>query len=236
MATDLVLLPGLNNTAAVFDEVAPALPPAIRAHCPNLPALETVEALADAVLWQAPERFWLGGFSFGGYVAMAVLDKAPQRVAGIALICSSPAADTPAQVAKRREAIAGAEAGGYEETAASSTAPFHPDSLQRPELMARRRAIVRAYGAQRYIAHVKACIARPDRGALLDGRRPTLLVTASHDTVVPTANVQALAQRVPGSAFACIDGAGHLLPLEQPQALARVLAQWVGRSSLHPSP
>lgn len=226
---DLLLLPGLNNTAAVFDEVVAALPAAIRAHAVDLPALDTVEALADDVLARAPERFWLGGFSFGGYVAMAVLARAPQRVAGIAMICSLPTADSPAAVAKRHEAIAGAQAGRYEDTAASSTAPFHPDSLKRPELLARRRAIVRAYGAERYIAHVQACIARPDRSVLLDGTRPTLLVTASHDTVVPTANVRALAERVPGSEFACIDGAGHLLPLEQPQALAAVLARWIVR-------
>ena len=229
MAAHLVLLPGLNNTAAVFDEVAAALPATINTHCPDLPALTTVEALANAVLANAPERFWLGGFSFGGYVAMAVLAKAPERVLGIALICSSPKADTAAQAARRLDAIAAAEKGGYEETAASSTVPFHPDSLKRPELLARRREIVRAYGVERYIAHCHACIARPDRTALLDGQRPTLLVTTSHDTVVPVAGVRSLADQVDGSEFAQVEGAGHLLPLEQPQALAAVLGDWIGR-------
>ena len=229
MAAHLVLLPGLNNTAAVFDEVAAALPATIKAHCPDLPALTTVEALADAVLADAPARFWLGGFSFGGYVAMAVLAKAPERVLGIALICSSPKADTAAQAARRLDAIAAVEKGGYEETAASSTVPFHPDSLKRPELLARRREIVRAYGVERYIAHCYACIERPDRTALLDGQWPTLLVTASHDSVVPVAGVRSLADQVDGSEFAQIEGAGHLLPLEQPQALAAVLAEWISR-------
>ncbi len=229
MAVNLVLLPGLNNTAAVFDEVTAALPVTIRAHCPDLPALTTVEAIADYVLADAPARFWLGGFSFGGYVAMAVLAKAPERVLGITLICSSPTADTAAQAARRLDAIASAEKGGYEETAASSTIPFHHDSLKRPELLARRREIVRAYGVERYIAHCHACIARPDRTALLNGQRPTLLVTASHDTVVPVTGVRSLADQVHGSEFAQIEGAGHLLPLEQPRALATVLADWISR-------
>ena len=225
----LVLLPGLNNTSAVFQKVVAALPPDIQAHCPDLPALTTVELLAEQVLAQAPATFWLGGFSFGGYVAMAVLALAPERVQGMALICSSALADTPVQRARRLDAIRLAEQGGHEASASASTLPFHPDSLNKPELIALRGDIVYAYGAQRYIAHCQACMARPDRSALLDGRRPTLLVTASHDVVVPVAGVRELAQRVPGSRFELINGAGHLLPLEQPQALAEVLTGWIRR-------
>lgn len=231
MTADLLLLPGLNNTGAVFDEVIARLPAGVRGHAPDLPALETVEAIADAVLAAAPPRFWLAGFSFGGYVAMAVLERAPGRVQGLALVCSSPGADAPEQMAKRREAIAVAEGGGYEAMATSMTAPFHPDSLSNPALLERRREIVRAYGAERYVAHVKATMARPDRTALLDGSRPTLLVTSSHDVVVPAAGVRALADGTPGARFVQIDGAGHLLPLEQPAALARALADWIAGAS-----
>lgn len=226
---NLVLLPGLNNTAAVFGAVAQALPADIQPHCPDLPALTTVELLAEQVLRDAPATFWLGGFSFGGYVAMAVLALAPERVQGIALICSSPLADTPVQRARRLDAIRLAEQGGHEASASASPLPFHPDSLNKPELIALRRDIVYAYGSQRYIAHCHACMARPDRSALLDGRRPTLLVSASHDVVVPVAGVRAVADQVPGSQFELVDGAGHLLPLEQPQALADVLTGWIRR-------
>lgn len=224
---DLVLLPGLNCTSAVFDAVTPRIASSIRTHALDLPPLDSVEALADDVLARSPERFWLGGFSFGGYVAMAVLDRAPERVLGLALICSSAGADTPQASARRRESIATARQGGYEEMASSATAPFHPDSLGKPELVETRRRIIRAYGAERYIAHSHACIARPDRTRLLDGKRPTLFVTAAQDVVVPHAMVRALADSVPGAAFAEIEGAGHLLPLEQPQALAATLSRWI---------
>ncbi|MFM1855357.1 MAG: hypothetical protein RLZ83_666, partial [Pseudomonadota bacterium] len=105
MREALLLLPGLNNTAAVFDGTVAALPQGINARAVNLPALDTVEALADHVLACAPGRFWLAGFSFGGYVAMAVLERAPDRVIGVALICSLPGADTPAHIARRHAAI-----------------------------------------------------------------------------------------------------------------------------------
>lgn len=228
MNDHLLLLPGLNNTGHVFDDVIAALPPGLHAQAPDLPPLDTVEAIADAVLAEAPERFWLAGFSFGGYVAMAVLDRAPERVQGIALLCSLARADPPQAAPQRRQAMATAQDGGYEQMATSSTAPFHPDSLSNTALMQRRRDIVRAYGAERFIEHLKATMARPDRRPLLDGKKPTLMVTTSHDAVVSPKAVRDEAAQVPGARLVSIDAAGHLLPLEKPQALAEVLAAWIG--------
>ena len=251
MITDLVLLPGLNNTPAVFDALCASLPETIRAHAVDLPAIDTVEGLADHVLASAPERFWLAGFSFGGYVSMAILQRAPERVIGLALICSLPGADGPVQVARRLAAIEVARSGRYAQEAEKVTLPFHPHSLQRPDLMALRSTMIARYGAARHIAHSQACISRPDRTALLDGRCPLLLVTGSHDVVVPSTSVLELAEQLRGridqtsaatdrssredaSAAAAdirslsIDGAGHLLPMEQPHALATALSAWIG--------
>ena len=59
----LALVPGLNNTSAVFDGVVAHLPAGITPHALDNPPLETVEAIAQAWLAQLPERFWLAGFS-----------------------------------------------------------------------------------------------------------------------------------------------------------------------------
>lgn len=241
MTHELLLLPGLNNTPAVFDKVTAALPDTVRHHALELPALDTVEALAEHVLDRAPERFWLAGFSFGGYVSMAILESAPARVQGLALVCSLPGADTPAQVVRRQSMIDRARDGHYEQDTLKVTAPFHPDSLQRPDLLAQRVEMVRHYGADRYIAHCQACMARVDRTRLLDGRHPVLLLTTSHDGVVPTSAVEALATSLqvarPEAPIDCarIEHAGHLLPLEQPEAMAHALARWVAtRSAFQP--
>lgn len=228
MSVNLLLLPGLNNTGAVYGEAIARLPDDIRAQAPDLPALEAIEAIADAVLRDAPPRFVLAGHSFGGYVALAVLERAPERVQGLALLSTSARADTPEQAPKRLQAIAAAQTGDYVEIASSSTAPFHPDSLARPALLARRREIAQAYGAERYVAHVRATMARPDRTALLDGRVPLLWVTGSHDSVIPVARQREEAAALPGCRFEVVEGAGHLLPLERPAELAALLAGWIG--------
>ena len=67
----LALVPGLNNTAQVWDGAMASLAGAADCRALDCPALDTVEAVADALLAQLPQRFFLAGFSFGGYVALA---------------------------------------------------------------------------------------------------------------------------------------------------------------------
>ena len=50
MTQHLALIPGLNNTHAVFDGVVAALPPQLQAHAMDNPALTSVEAIAQALL------------------------------------------------------------------------------------------------------------------------------------------------------------------------------------------
>lgn len=229
MTQSLVLLPGLNNTRAVFDGVVAALPPSVDALALDNPALDTVEAIAAAHLAQLPERFWLAGFSFGGYVALAMLAQAPERVQGIALLCTGPFADSPAAAQKRLAALDAVAQGRYFEMVAAGVAnTFHPDSLANAPLMAARQAMVQAYGPERYAAHVKATAARPDRSALLDGSRPTLVLAGSHDKLFPPATLASYASAIPGAMQAVVPGAGHLAPMEQPRAVAQQLARWVG--------
>ncbi|QTD47296.1 alpha/beta fold hydrolase [Ottowia testudinis] len=224
----VVLLPGLNNTRTVFAGVLAAWPAGIQAHALDNPALDSVEAIAEAHLAQLPDRFWLAGFSFGGYVALAMLAQAPERVQGIALLCSTPYADAPEAAAKRLVALDAVAQGRYLELVdAQADNAFHPDSLGNAALMQARRAMVRDYGSARYAAHVRATAARPDLTHLLDGRRPTLVVAASHDKVFPPEQVARWANAIAGARAATIDGAGHLAPMEKPDAVARVLAEWI---------
>ncbi len=225
---DLVLVPGLNNTAEVFDGVVAALPPTVKAHAVDNPALTSVEAIADSLLPQLPPRFWLTGFSFGGYVALALLQAAPERVQGLALVCTAPFADTPAQAARREALLRVVEEGRYFTLVESQAAnTFHPASMADGALMERRRAMVRRYGPERYTAHVRATMARPDRMHLLDGRHPVLVVAASHDALFAPDTLRDYAQRIPGARMQQVEGAGHLLPMEQPAVLARALVDWM---------
>ena len=56
---------------------------------------------------------------------------------------------------------------------------------------------------------------------------PVLVVWGTDDTWIPVDRAQRLAELIPGARLRLITGAGHLVHLDQPVALATVLTQWL---------
>lgn len=223
---NLLMLPGLNNTAAVFDGVLQALDPQIEANAIDLPAIDTVEALADWVLADLARPSFICGFSFGGYVALAMLERGSELFEGLALVCSLPFADSEAAGTSRLAAIEMAQEGKYEEMVKSNAAKaFHPDNLGNDELMKKRAAMVADYSAVRFVAHSKAAMIRPDRTQIfVDYPGPKLMLAGDKDSLTPAASMREL---VGSEHMEVISSAGHLLPMEQPEAMAGRLSQWI---------
>ena len=234
-ATEMVFVPGLNNSAGVWTPVLERLPPRLPARAVDCPALGDVDEVAAALLRDLPERFVAVGHSFGGYVVLAMLAQQPRRLRGVVLVCSGDHADSAQQAAGRLATARAARTGDYLEMAMSNSALlYHPDNVDEPALHRMRRRGVEEYGVQRYVAHLAACAHRPDRGDLLTGTDvPVLVVAADHDQVVPPAAQRAMAERA-RARFTLIPRAGHMLPAEQPAALAREITTWAD-SRLQPT-
>jgi pimeloyl-ACP methyl ester carboxylesterase len=235
--TELVLVPGINNTRETWDGVIAALPAAVHCHPQDCAALANVDDIAADILARAPGRFHLAGFSFGGYVALAMLAHAPQRIEGLALIATTSFADTPQQVAARDAAAAAAERGEHMKLVEGPGAiALHPDAAANPEIATLRLRIARAYGAERFIAHQYASKARPDRTSLLAASRiPLVFVAAGDDRVIPVEAMQKMSDVVPLARFETVPRAGHLLPIEQPQVLAALLTAWLDTEDAMPT-
>src|SRR5438876_461148 len=106
-----VLVPGLLCSARLYAPQIPTLwqfgPLMIADHRQD----DSMAAIADRVLAAAPSRFALVGLSMGGYVAFVIAQKAPQRVARLALLDTSARPETSQQTERRMPAIALAESG-----------------------------------------------------------------------------------------------------------------------------
>lgn len=90
MASDLVLLPGWSLPTQVFDDLLAQLPAHVRAWPVELPAGNSVRAIAAAALERAPAHAVWCGFSLGGMVALQAALLAPQRVTALCLLATSP--------------------------------------------------------------------------------------------------------------------------------------------------
>ncbi len=81
-----------------------------------------------------------------------------------------------------------------------------------------------------------AMASRPDATAWLpEMESPTLFLVGEHDTITHPEEMQAMAERVPGSAFCKIAGSGHLPPLENAAEFNRAVLDFLDPSQRRPS-
>jgi pimeloyl-ACP methyl ester carboxylesterase len=135
----VVLLPGLLTTPQIWDPVQDALAQhGWMSHAAMCPALETVKAIVDELATSLPERCHLVGFSFGGYVALTMLDNYPELVASLCLVGSGGHCDSQALRVFRQQCIDEVAAGNFLSVSARSVeAALVPVASGTPELLQR---------------------------------------------------------------------------------------------------
>ena len=192
---------------------------------------DSLAAMADALLAATPARFTLVGLSLGGYVAFEVVRRALGRIERLALLDTSADADTPARSAGRLADIAKVQAGGIDalipELPQRWLLPAH---VARADLVALVGAMARSVGAVGQRNQQRAMLARPDSHAdLARVRVPTLVLCGEQDPVTPVADHAAIAAGIAGARFERIADCGHLSTIEQPDAVSRILVDWLAR-------
>lgn len=222
MTLPVVLLPGTLCDTALW---APTLERLGEhpAQVGDLTQDDAIAAMAERVLAAAPPRFALAGYSLGGIVALEIQRRAPDRVAGLALICANPGPDLhPDRASLTRRAETGEFIAIVEEFIASYFAGPPPVVLaEEIDAMALR------LGVEVFARQNQALAGRRDSRPLLpEIQTPTLIVRARDDTLVhPEIAAQCLAIR--GAHLETIENCGHMLPLERPDILAAHLDVWL---------
>jgi pimeloyl-ACP methyl ester carboxylesterase len=224
-----LLVPGLNCSARLYAEQIPALwrfgQVAVADHTRD----DSMAAIAARILAVAPPRFALAGLSMGGYIALTVLQQAPERVARLALLDTSARPETPEQTARRKPQIALAEAGRFAEVPALQFPVFVHRNRQGDEALRQRvRVMAEETGAQAFLRQTKAIMTRPDVRPLLPSIKcPTLVLVGDGDELTPPALSEEIASGIAGSRLVVVADSGHLSTMEQPDAVNRALVQWM---------
>ena len=190
----------------------------------------SIGAMTEALLAGTPARFTLIGLSLGGYVACEVMRRAPERVERLALLDTTAVGDTEARRAGRHADISKVEGGGIDalipELPARWLLPAH---LQRADLVALMADMAKSVGAAGQLNQQRAMLGRPDSRAGLGAIKvPTLVLCGREDPVTPLADHQDIVARIAGARLAVVPDCGHLSTIEQPAAVTRLLAEWLG--------
>ena len=228
--TPFLLVPGLNCDARVYAGVAQALWPFGPVSIANHQTGDRVEAIARAILADAPPLFGLIGFSMGGYICFEILRQAPERVLKLGLLDTTARPDTEEATANRRRMIALAQKGRFID-AIDQTFPrsVHGDNANNPDLYAIHRGMAEANGPAIYEQQQEAIIHRPDSRPLLGTiKMPTLIVVGEGDQITPPDAAREMHEGIAGSTLLVVPRAGHLALLEQPEPVHAALREWAG--------
>ena len=222
--TPLVLIPGYMLDDALWDGMLPFLPAELPLHFASLAEGDSIAAMAQAVLAKCPPRFTLLGFSMGGYAAREIVRLAPGRVQSLALVATSSRADLPLQAEQRGRAARATPLGPFRGLGRAAIAQsLHPDNAANETLVAQVRAMGERLGREVFVR--QSLIVRDADTSRLSGIGcPTMVVAAAQDQLRSPEEARELADGIPGARLVTVPDSGHLIPLEQPQALASALA------------
>jgi pimeloyl-ACP methyl ester carboxylesterase len=225
----ILLVPGLGGSPRIYAPVIPALwrfgPVTVANHIRD----DNMDAIARRILAEAPPRFALAGHSMGGYIAFEIMRQAPERVAKLALLNTQARPDAPEAIERRRGMIKVIESGGF--SAATDTLYailVHTSRRDDAALRGVVHAMADDIGPEAFVRQVTAVMARTDsRPTLATITCPTLVLTSDQDSVISNSLSAEIADGISGAKLVTIANCGHLSQIEQPQAVAAAVVEWL---------
>ena len=166
----------------------------------------SIDAWAAQLLGEVEGPFVAVGASMGGYTALALARRAPERVVGIVLAGSRADADSDERRRSRDEQIAALRANGV---------PAGSDTNVPAEELAVAQEAIRD---------------RPDASGVVGAfGGPLLVCVGDADDIVSVDEARAIAGAALRGSLEVFPGAGHLLSVEQPERFADVLREFVAQ-------
>jgi 3-oxoadipate enol-lactonase len=181
-----------------------------------------VLALIDAL---GLERVNYCGSSLGGMVGMWLGANAPERLDRLVLVCTAAYMAPASRWRERAETVR--SAGSVEPIADAVLAGWLTPGFAaaHPEVRAWLRAMLADSDAEGY-ASCCAAIERMDmRSSLERIRAPTMVVSGGQDPSAPPALQEEIARAVPGARHDVVSPAAHQAPVEQPEAVNRLILE-----------
>jgi pimeloyl-ACP methyl ester carboxylesterase len=237
----LLLLPGNMCDARLWAPLGARLDAAgIGWSVGDLATQESIGAMAADML--APHEGMLlpVGFSMGAIAAVEMARQAPERIAAMALLGFNATADLPERAVIRPRQQADVRAGRLAQVIADELKPHYLAAANRDNeaLRTLTMAMAMELGPDVFVRQSEALRTRADLTPVLPTlKMPMLLGCGAEDRLCPPEwHARWRAMIGPRAQVRVFADAGHLLPLEQPDALADVLIGWLASIEETPWP
>ena len=184
--------------------------------------------MALSLLEHAPEKFSVVGHSMGGRVALEMMQLAPERIDKFGIMSVGVHPVQPGEYEKRMALVELAEKEGMEALADKWIPPMVPSSRHGDvALMQKIRAMVLRHTPFDHRCHIEAALTRADQSQYLPAiKHKVLLLCGTHDGWSPLVQHQNIQQQLATSELHSIAEAGHMVTMERPEAVSRVLVNW----------
>ena len=231
----LLLVPGLMCDHTSWAPMLPYLNPHIAHTTIDHGDTDSLVAMAERILENAPAVFDLAGHSMGGRVALEVMRLAPRRVRRLALLGTGYRAkesgEAGAEELRKRQVLLDiARTQGVRAMAAEWVKPMvAPSRLSDPIFVEQIIAMICRKSEGIFKRQIKALIERPDASDVLSQVQiPTLVMAGAFDSWATPAQHQEIANHIPAKPeVAVIAPSGHMMMMEEPQLVAQQLNQWL---------
>ena len=231
----LLLIPGMLNTPAVWAKVVPLLQDVADVRILNVQTQTSIGEMADdalALVADVPtgRPLLVCGFSMGGFVTIELIAARAHIIRAACLLDTSGRPESAESAVQREKTIAAIERDFNK--VASSVARFATCASTQTNtvVMSEILSVLQAVGQTTAIAQNRAIMARHDhRAALAKLNIPVLVLCGKDDQVTPPVLSEELAALIPGAQLTWIEDAGHMVPMEQPAALADHLKKFMAQ-------
>jgi 3-oxoadipate enol-lactonase len=202
------------------------------ARVPDAPTLTMSQLASDTIVLLdrlSIREAVFAGCSIGGYVLFELWRRIPERMRGLAFICSKAQPDVEPNFIKRAEHIAKVRAGKrevfFDAMAVASTGGTA--RARRPAIVSELRARM-TLTPDAVVAVQAGLAARHDSiPTIATITVPVFGVAGGEDVAVSPAEMEALRAAPGGCELHLLPDAGHFAAYEQPDTVALLLAQWL---------